>query len=141
MSKETITGTEKVQVVSSGNPNELKSIAKAYRLINTLILLLLFSMIAIFFMAMADYVGTSPLVFAFPLFFALLNFTLIVSTAYLGTKVAGMGWILSLLLSFFGNLIAAIIFTRLAAKRLKENGYNIGLINATSKTSVVKSMA
>lgn len=64
----------------------------------------------------------------------LIFYTLIVSTAYLGTKVADTGWILSLFLSFFGHFIVAIIFTRLAAKRLIENGYKVGFIKAILTT-------
>ena len=131
MNKET-TETKKAQEVPSENKNELSAIAKCYHLINILILLFLCLIITFFFIS--GVVGKSPLILVFPLSFALLNIILIIATAYLGTKVANMGWISSLFLSFFGNLIVAIIFIRLAANRLKENGYRVGLIKCNLHT-------
>lgn len=113
---------------------KLQAAAKGYRFVNICVLLFcawifLFFILTLAFLPSRD-TSAASLLFAFPLFFAVVNIALIITTAYLGTKVMDIGWIGALLLSFFGSFITAIIFARLAATQLKQNGYKVGLINA-----------
>lgn len=122
--------TENAEADTPGIAGRLEALAKGYNLVNLLVLIFIGCIVSILFLMPASIEGM-PVFFAFPLLFALLNIVLIITTAYLGTKVMDAGWILSLFLSFFGNIITALIFTRLAAGELKRNGYKVGLVKAT----------